>query len=34
MFQIKWLNDNRVIGTAFAVLATLNAWAMAAGLYR
>ena len=34
MFSTKWLNDNRVIVGIFAVLALLNAFAIANGYYR
>jgi hypothetical protein len=34
MFPIAWLNDNRIIGSLFAVLIVVNAYAIAGGLYR
>lgn len=34
MFSTKWLNDNRVIGCIFAVLALVNAFAIFNGYYR
>jgi hypothetical protein len=34
MFTTRWLNDNRVIGAIFVVLAVLNAFAIANGYYR
>ena len=34
MFPIAWLNDNRIIGSLFAVLIVVNAYAIAFGLYR
>lgn len=33
MFRIKWLNDNRVIGSVFALLLIINAYAIVAGWY-
>ena len=33
MFKIKWLNDNRVIGSAFALVVILNAFAIMRGYY-
>ena len=34
MFSTRWLNNNRVIVGIFAVLAVLNALAIANGYYR
>ena len=33
MFRIKWLNDNRVIGSLFALLIIVNAFALDNGYY-
>lgn len=33
MFPVAWLNDNRIIGSMFAVLLVVNAYAIAYGFY-